>query len=169
MILFMDFDYVLHPEGEGHLSSDGTDFCFLPRLEALLREFPNVKIVISSSWREQLRYETLLKPFSDDIRARIIGAPPPREFGPPTRSPTAKERSSPGCNFTMRSMSPGWRSTMPNGSSTAARTIWWCAARLSASTTRPAPTFAGTSKEHFDESTDPFRPPSRVRALRVHT
>ena len=83
MILFMDFDCVLHPVGEGHLPSDRTDFCFLPRLEALLREFPNVKIVISSSWREQLRYETLLKPFSDDIRARIIGAPPPREVGPP--------------------------------------------------------------------------------------
>lgn len=83
MILFLDFDGVLHPEGEGHLRSEGTDFCFLPRLETLLREFPQVKIVISSSWREQLRYETLLKPFSEDIRARIIGATPPREFGLP--------------------------------------------------------------------------------------
>lgn len=83
MILFLDFDGVLHPEGEDHIHNGGVDFCFLPRLEALLREFPHVRIVISSSWREQLAYRTLLKPFSDDIRVRIIGATPPREFGLP--------------------------------------------------------------------------------------
>lgn len=83
MILFLDFDGVLHPEGEAHILSGGVDFCFLPRLEALLREFPFVKIVISSSWREQLRYKTLLKPFSSDIRARILGATPHSGFGLP--------------------------------------------------------------------------------------
>ena len=45
MILFLDFDGVLHPEGEDHILNGGVDFCFLPRLEALLREFPHVKIV----------------------------------------------------------------------------------------------------------------------------
>lgn len=49
MILFLDFDGVLHPEGEDHILNGGVDFCFLPRLESLLREFPHVKIVISSS------------------------------------------------------------------------------------------------------------------------
>ena len=83
MILFLDFDGVLHPEGEGHILNGGTDFCFLPRLEALLREFPHVRIVISSSWREQLRYETLVKPVSCDIRARILGATPHSGFGLP--------------------------------------------------------------------------------------
>ncbi|CAN7715694.1 HAD domain-containing protein [Variovorax sp. LjRoot175] len=83
VILFLDFDGVLHPEGEGHLPNDGSDFCFLPRLEQLLREFPHVRIVISSSWRERLSYETLLKPFAEDIRARILGATPPRTFGRP--------------------------------------------------------------------------------------
>ena len=83
MILFLDFDGVLHPVGEDRLPSEGTDFCFLPRLEALLREFLHVKIVISSSWREQLRYETLLKPFSSDIRSRILGATPHSGFGLP--------------------------------------------------------------------------------------
>jgi hypothetical protein len=63
VILFLDFDGVLHPEGEAHIHDGGADFCFLPRLEALLREFPEVKIVISSAWREQVRYETLVKPF----------------------------------------------------------------------------------------------------------
>lgn len=83
MILCLDFDGVLHPEGEGHILNGGTDFCFLPRLEALLREFQHVRIVISSTWREQLRYETLLKPFSSDIRARILGATPHSGFGLP--------------------------------------------------------------------------------------
>lgn len=74
---------MLHPEGEDHILNGGIDFCFLPRLEALLREFLHVKIVISSSWREQLLYKTLLKPFSSDIRARILGATPHSRFGLP--------------------------------------------------------------------------------------
>jgi hypothetical protein len=78
MILFLDFDGVLHLEGEGHLPNDGTDFCFLPSLEALLREFPHVRIVISSSWRERLAFEALLAPFAEDIRPRILGVTPPR-------------------------------------------------------------------------------------------
>lgn len=28
MILFLDFDGALHPEGEGHILNDGTGFCF---------------------------------------------------------------------------------------------------------------------------------------------
>ena len=73
MILFLDFDGVLHPEGEDHIFKGGVDFCFLPRLEALLREFPQVKIVISSSWREQLLYKTLLKPFQRHPRSDSWG------------------------------------------------------------------------------------------------
>ncbi|MCR6478389.1 HAD domain-containing protein [Variovorax sp. ZS18.2.2] len=88
MILFLDFDGVLHPEGEDRIYDGGVDFCFLPRLEALLREFPFVKIVISSSWREHLLNKTLLKPFSSDIRTRIAGVIPPSGFGlqPPYRN-----------------------------------------------------------------------------------
>ncbi len=78
MILFLDFDGVLHPEGEGHLPSDGTEFCFLPRLEELLRQFPHVDVVISSSWRERLPFAALVEPFSKDIRRRIIGVTPAR-------------------------------------------------------------------------------------------
>lgn len=78
MILFLDFDGVLHLEGEGHQLSDRTDFCFLPSLEALLREFPHVRIVISSSWRERLTFEALIAPFAEDIRTRIVGVTPPR-------------------------------------------------------------------------------------------
>ncbi|WP_241027082.1 HAD domain-containing protein [Variovorax sp. RKNM96] len=83
MILFLDFDGVLHPEGEDNTLNGGADFCFLPRLEALLREFRDVKVVISSFWREQVLYKTLLNPFSSDIRARILGATLPSGFGLP--------------------------------------------------------------------------------------
>jgi len=88
VILFIDFDGVLHPEGEDYILNGGAKFCFLPRLEALLREFPLVKIVISSSWREHLLNKTLLKPFSSDIRTCIVGAIPPSGFGlqPPYRN-----------------------------------------------------------------------------------
>ncbi|MET3375474.1 hypothetical protein ABIC89_004543 [Variovorax boronicumulans] len=87
MILFLDFDGVLHPEGEDHIFNGGAKFRLLPRLEALLREFPFVKIVIRSSWREHLLNKTLLKPFSSDIRTRIVGVIPPSGLGiqPPYR------------------------------------------------------------------------------------
>ena len=48
MILFLDFDGVLHPEP---CDEDGEPFCNLPALEAILRDFPAVEIVISSMWR----------------------------------------------------------------------------------------------------------------------
>lgn len=78
MILFLDFDGVLHPEGEGQQATDSTDFCFLPGLEGLLREYPHVRIVISSSWRERLSFEALLAPFAEDIRPRTLGVTPLR-------------------------------------------------------------------------------------------
>ena len=81
MILFLDFDGVLHLEGEGHLPNDGKDFCFLPSLEALLREFWHVRIVISSSRRERLAFEALTAPFAEDIRPRVLGVTPPRGSG----------------------------------------------------------------------------------------
>lgn len=81
MILFLDFDGVLHPEGEGHLPSDGMEFCFLPRLEQLLRQFSDVDVVISSAWRVRLPYEALVAPFAEDIRSRIIGVTPTRSTG----------------------------------------------------------------------------------------
>lgn len=76
MILFLDFDGVLHTEGEGHLPDDGTNFCFLPRLEALLREFDGVRIVISSAWRERYSLERLREFFSEDLQHRVIGVTP---------------------------------------------------------------------------------------------
>lgn len=65
MFLFLDFDGVLHPEP---LYGDGELFCRLPLLEALLREFPEVSIVVSSTWRDTRTVEELRKLFSADTR-----------------------------------------------------------------------------------------------------
>lgn len=74
MILFLDFDGVLHPErpaapGE-HL------FCRLPLLENWLRGRPGVDLVISSSWREAHPLDELVGYFTDDLQGRVLGATP---------------------------------------------------------------------------------------------
>jgi len=71
MILFLDFDGVLHPQHEGQAVPADVAFCHLPRFEAVMREFPKVEIVISSTWREQFNLDNLRAWFSPDIAARI--------------------------------------------------------------------------------------------------
>lgn len=45
MILFLNFDGVLHP----FLARSGPDaFCYLRRLESVLREFPTVRVMIAT-------------------------------------------------------------------------------------------------------------------------
>lgn len=72
MFLFLDFDGTLHPENYPGADS-GADLCHLPRLEALLREFPDVEIVVSSTWRERMSLEELRSLFAPDIRSRVVG------------------------------------------------------------------------------------------------
>ena len=72
MIIFLDFDGVLHPEP----CREEQFFCHLPKLEALLREFPDVQIVVSSSWRNDRTLDELRSFFSLDIAAKIIGCTP---------------------------------------------------------------------------------------------
>lgn len=73
-ILFLDFDGVLHPFPKPIDSAQL--FCNLPRLETVLRDFPDVQIVISSSWREDQTLEELVALFSSDIATRVIGVLP---------------------------------------------------------------------------------------------
>lgn len=68
-VLFLDFDGVLHP-GEA-----GT-FRYLPMLEALLRRYPLVDVVISSNWRERMTFGELIDQFSEDMAQRIVGTTP---------------------------------------------------------------------------------------------
>lgn len=75
MLLFLDFDGVMHPLFP---RADRTDeenllFSYLPRLEAVLREFPAVKIVIASDWRKRHSLAELRRMFSEDLRFRIVG------------------------------------------------------------------------------------------------
>lgn len=71
MILFLDFDGVLHPLARPH-----GPFTRVPEFERLMRGYPAVEIVISSSWREGYKLEQLRAIFSDDIAGRIIGLTP---------------------------------------------------------------------------------------------
>lgn len=72
MILFLDIDGVLHPDPpqpDQRLRS-------LPRLVQILRDFPQVEVVISSLWREHLSLEQLRYLFPVDLRERIIDVTP---------------------------------------------------------------------------------------------
>jgi len=71
MILFLDFDGVLHPFD----CPDGM-FTLLSDFERVMRDFPEVDIVISSSWREAHALDELRGLFSPDIARRIIDATP---------------------------------------------------------------------------------------------
>ena len=69
MILFLDFDGVLHCLGQ-------PVFEHLPRFEAVLRDFPQLEVVISSAWRENYSLDALSAFFSEDVRPRIVGTTP---------------------------------------------------------------------------------------------
>lgn len=71
MIVFLDFDGVLHPF---HRPSGA--FSLLPDMERVLRDFGAVDVVISSTWREVHTLEELRAFFSPDIGSRIIGVTP---------------------------------------------------------------------------------------------
>jgi hypothetical protein len=73
MILFLDFDGVLHPEP---CYEQRKLFCFLNSLERVLLDFPHVKIVISSTWRESRSLEMLRNFFIPEIQQRIVGVTP---------------------------------------------------------------------------------------------
>lgn len=73
MILFLDFDGVLHPDP---CTDAGMLLCHLPRLESVLRDFPSVQVVISSTWRATRTLGELRAYFSPDIADRVIGVTP---------------------------------------------------------------------------------------------
>lgn len=72
VLLFLDFDGVLHPS----LCLEREHFCRLPLFEAVMRRFPGVRIVISSSWRHHFPLAHLLARFSGDIAGQVVGTTP---------------------------------------------------------------------------------------------
>lgn len=100
MILFLDIDGVLHHENvtlhrvkqssvrwlkdherryltaTGYYVKGANLFEHCDRLIAALAPYPDVQIVISSTWREHFRPETLLRYFPPALADRVIGQTP---------------------------------------------------------------------------------------------
>lgn len=75
MILFLDFDGVLHPVG-----GKAEMFCRLPLLWRLLRLCPELQVVFSTSWRETYRFDYLIDFVTsnggEDLIHRFVGSTP---------------------------------------------------------------------------------------------
>lgn len=51
-------------------------FCREEHLARVLRDFPNIEIVITSTWREMHTLENIQSFFLTDLRSRVIGVTP---------------------------------------------------------------------------------------------
>jgi hypothetical protein len=71
-ILFLDFDGVLHPEP----CHDHPPFCRMPLFERAMAQLPDVKLVVSSSWRHGRTLQDLQQLFPAGLRERVIGVTP---------------------------------------------------------------------------------------------
>lgn len=69
MLLFLDFDGVLHPT----LCAEREYFCRMPLFAAALREHAALSVVITSSWRHFHPLDSLRGHFPADIASRILG------------------------------------------------------------------------------------------------
>ena len=83
LLLYLDFDGVLHhesvmrsPRGRIYLSApDGYSlFQHVGLLEDLLAPYPEVRIVLSTSWVRVLRFSRALKRLPPSLQTRVIGA-----------------------------------------------------------------------------------------------
>jgi hypothetical protein len=81
MILFLDFDGVLHPDeaymsnGSVVLRCDGHNlFEHAELLADLLEPYPHVEIVLSTSWVHQLGFEFAKARLPDRLQAKVIDA-----------------------------------------------------------------------------------------------
>ena len=70
--LFLDFDGVLHP----YAATRDRLFCQVPTFERVIRQFPDVQIVISSDWKYIENLEAHRRRFSPDVAERIVGTTP---------------------------------------------------------------------------------------------
>jgi hypothetical protein len=83
VVLYLDLDGVVHHEAvywhprrgiyiHEHVR-DRTLFEWIPQLQAALLPYPQVALVLSSSWCVRPGYAKTLKRFPDDLRRRFIG------------------------------------------------------------------------------------------------
>ena len=71
MILFLDFDGVLHPNNR-----PGALFMWVPRLAMWLADWPGVEVVISSSWRAVHSLHEMVKLLGPGVGSRVVGCTP---------------------------------------------------------------------------------------------
>jgi len=84
MILFLDFDGVLHPDAVYQvpnkpleLRTEGALMMHAPLLEAILDEYDphsHIRIILSTSWVRSLRFSNTLKKMTPGLRSRVDGA-----------------------------------------------------------------------------------------------
>ena len=81
-VLYLDFDGVLHPYPEDTLEipEDGL-FQFVPLLESLLTPYPQVKIVLSTSWAKNKAGPGALFYLPPGLQQRVVGATWDQEAG----------------------------------------------------------------------------------------
>lgn len=81
MVLFLDFDGVLHPQEHG-----GNLFCRRQLLWDILRAHPEVRVVFSTAWREAHPLADLVAfataDGGEDLAPRFIGVTPVHPFDP---------------------------------------------------------------------------------------
>jgi len=73
VILFLDYDGVLHPDP---CLADVRLFENAPRLASVLENFPEIAVVLSTSWRNKCSSDELLDPLPESLRQRVIGTTP---------------------------------------------------------------------------------------------
>jgi hypothetical protein len=80
MILFLDFDGVLHPDAvyltkRGiELRAEGGLFMWSSLLSDALANHPDIRIVLSTSWARQISYDHARKALPLPLRSCVIGA-----------------------------------------------------------------------------------------------
>ena len=78
--LFLDFDGVLHPDdaymvnGRPMLKTTGQLFMWAPLLADVLADFPDVEIVLSTSWARALSFSRARLYLPEELRGRVIGS-----------------------------------------------------------------------------------------------
>lgn len=71
MLLFLDFDGVVHPR-----SGNLFDLTCLSYVELALTNYPTLEVVITSSWREHYELDQLKQLLGKEISKRVIGQTP---------------------------------------------------------------------------------------------
>lgn len=81
MLLFLDFDGVLHPDavfrranGTIELRAPGQLFMWAPYLSEILAEAPDCRIVLSTSWVRLLGYRAARQALPEELQGKVLGA-----------------------------------------------------------------------------------------------